>query len=187
MAVDVLEKVGTPGKRHRIEHLELASPEDAKRLGQLGITASIQPVHSDPAILRAWSKLLGEVRAKRAFPYNEFHEGGAVLALGSDSPTAPYDPLVNLYTATTRRSARDLSEKAVVNEAAGLSLSTAISAATRGAAYSCFADGYTGALEVGKKADFVVVDMEWSPENLLEARVVQTWFEGRKVYNFEAL
>lgn len=185
MVVDALESVGTPGKRHRIEHLELASPSDAKRLGQLGITASIQPVHSDPAILRAWPKLLGEERAKRAFPYNEFHEGGAVLALGSDSPTAPFDPLVNLYTATTRRSARDLTEKGVVNEKARLELAVAVTAATRGAAYSCFADGYTGSLEVEKKADFVVMDMEWRGENLLEARVLQTWFEGRKVYDVE--
>ncbi|CAG8956377.1 hypothetical protein HYFRA_00003759 [Hymenoscyphus fraxineus] len=182
MAVDTLEAVCTPGKRHRIEHLEMASPTDAKRLGQLGITASIQPVHSDPAILGAWPKLIGNHRASRAFPYNEFHAGGAVLALGSDSPTAPHDPLVNLYTATTRRSARDLENKSIVNEAAILSLATAISAATKGAAYSCFADAYTGSLEVGKKADFVVLNMEWNPENLLEARVVQTWFEGQKVY-----
>lgn len=39
-AIDALENFGTPGRRHRIEHLELASTEDAKRLGKAGITAS---------------------------------------------------------------------------------------------------------------------------------------------------
>ena len=58
-AVNVLEKHGKPGQRHRIEHLELTAPGDARRLGELGITASIQPVHADPSILRAWLKLLG--------------------------------------------------------------------------------------------------------------------------------
>ena len=43
-ATNVLEGLGTTGRRHRIEHLELTHPNDAKRLGKLGITASIQPV-----------------------------------------------------------------------------------------------------------------------------------------------
>jgi predicted amidohydrolase YtcJ len=186
IAIDSLEKNGTPGRRHRVEHLELASPEDAKRLGLLGITASIQPVHADPAILRAWPKLIGEGRCGRAFAYKEFQDGGARLALGSDSPTAPYLPLPNLYTATTRRSAREPESVERVNPHFALSLASAVSAATAGAAYSCFADAWTGRLEKGMKADFVVVDMDWDAERLLEAKVRQTWFEGRKVFDAEA-
>ncbi|KAH9206913.1 hypothetical protein DL95DRAFT_469153 [Leptodontidium sp. 2 PMI_412] len=41
LAINILEKNSRPGRRHRIEHLELASLEDAKRLGQLGIIASV--------------------------------------------------------------------------------------------------------------------------------------------------
>ena len=185
LAVDTLEPFCGPGKRHRIEHLELASARDAERLGKLGITASIQPVHADSAILRAWPKLLGEHRCGRAFPYNEFLEGGAELALGSDSPTAPYAPLRNLYTAVTRRSTREPESIAVVNEKAILKLGIAVSAATAGAAYSCFADKRTGHLKKGFKADFVILDMDWTPENLLHARVCQTWFEGKKVFDIE--
>ncbi|RFU28728.1 hypothetical protein B7463_g7614, partial [Scytalidium lignicola] len=185
LAVDALEKC-RQGRRHRVEHLELAAPAEAKRLGELQITASIQPVHADPAILRAWPKLLGEQRSSRAFPYKEFLTGGAILALGSDSPTAPYAPLVNMYTATTRRSARQPLEITTVNPEAALSLAAAVSAATQGAAYSCFADKWTGRLEVGLKADFVVMELEWTPEKLLQGRVCQTWFEGRKVYDVEA-
>jgi predicted amidohydrolase YtcJ len=182
-AVNVLEKYGNPGQRHRIEHLELTAPEDAKRLGQLGITASIQPVHSDPAILRAWPKLLGPERMKRAFAYSDFAEHGATLAIGSDTPTAPYAPLPNLYVATTRKSARqpDAGDEPV-NGNFRLELAQAVTAVTEGAAYSCFAEKRIGSLEVGKVADFCVVDMEWKGEELLQAKVLETWFEGKKVY-----
>lgn len=184
-AIDSLETNGTPGRRHRIEHLELASPEDAKRLGQLGITASIQAVHADPAILRAWPKLLGEERCGRRFAYKDFQDGGATLALGSDAPTAPFAPLPNLYTAATRRSAREPDSVEKVNPHFALSLASAISAATAGAAYSCFADAWTGRLAKGMKADFVVMDMQWDAEKLLEAKVRETWFEGIKVFDAE--
>ena len=71
-AVDVLERLATPGRRHRIEHLELTSPGDAEPLGRTEITASIQDVHSDPAILRAWPCEMGVClqgsEAQRACP-----------------------------------------------------------------------------------------------------------------------
>lgn len=182
-AVNVLEKHGKPGQRHRIEHLELTAPEDAKRLGQLGITASIQPVHADPAILRAWPKLLGPERLKRAFAYSDFSDSGAHLTIGSDSPTAPYAPLPNLYVATTRKSAKQPDAGDLpVNANFKLELAQAVSAATSGAAYSCFSEQRIGSLEVGKLADFVVIDMDWDGSELLKASVKETWFEGQLVY-----
>ncbi|KAI1421143.1 amidohydrolase 3 [Xylaria sp. FL1777] len=182
IAIDALEQNATPGRRHRIEHLELASPEDAARLGKLGITASIQAVHADPAILRAWPNLIGQKRCERAFAYTDFARGGAVLALGSDAPTAPHAPLKGIYTATTRRSAREPELEDRVNPHFALELAAAIAAATEGSAHSCFAD-WAGKLEAGRWADFAVVDMEWSPDKLLQAKVAQTWFEGKKVFD----
>lgn len=182
-AINALEAHRKPGQRHRIEHLELTKPEDAARLGQLGITASIQPVHADPAILRAWLKLLGPERLKRAFAYKEFADHGATLAIGSDSPTAPHAPIKNLYVATTRKSARQPDAgDAPVNEHFKIGIAEAVSAATAGVAYSSFADKRVGSLEVGKEADFVVVDMKYEPGDLLSAEIKETWFAGKKVY-----
>ncbi|PVI00450.1 amidohydrolase family protein [Periconia macrospinosa] len=182
-AINVIEKYGKPGQRHRVEHLELTAPEDAARLGKLGITASVQPVHADPAILRAWPKLLGPDRVKRAFAYREFAEHGATLAIGTDTPTAPHMPLPNLYVATTRKSARQPDAGDLpVNENFKLGLVEAVTAATQGAAYSCFDEDRVGSLEVGKQADFVVVDMSFEAEDLLRAEVKQTWFDGEKVF-----
>ncbi|KAL2825181.1 amidohydrolase 3 [Aspergillus cavernicola] len=188
LAIDTLETI-TPSdgitRRHRIEHLELTSPGDAARLASLGITASIQPVHADPAILRAWPRLLGETRSRRAFAYSEFHSHGATLAIGTDAPTAPHLPLRNIYTATTRRSAREPESLETVNPEFALTLLQAVEAATRGSAYSCFGDDVAGSLEVGKKADFVVLEIgEWRVgRGLLDARVWETYFGGRRVYS----
>ncbi|KAF2279885.1 amidohydrolase family protein-like protein [Westerdykella ornata] len=182
-AINALEAYGKPGQRHRIEHLELTSPQDAARLGKLGITASVQPVHADPAILRAWPKLLGPERLKRAFAYKEFADNGAVLAIGSDCPTAPHAPMSNLYVATTRKSARQPDAGDLpVNENFRLGVAQALSAATRGTAWSCFEEERLGSLEVGKEADFVVVDMSFEAEDLLHAKVRQTWFGGKQVF-----
>jgi predicted amidohydrolase YtcJ len=182
MAIDAIEKHATPGRRHRIEHLELASPEDAKRLGALGLTASIQPVHADPSILRAWPRLLGEERCERAFAYREFADAGALMAIGSDSPTSPWAPLENLYVATTRHSSRKPEYKETVNSHFRLGMCEAIVAASGGAARSVLAEDRVGTLAMGKLADFIVMDMSWDANTLLSASVKETWFGGKKVW-----
>lgn len=182
LAVSVLESTATPGRRHRIEHLELTRPEDARRLGELGITASVQPVHADPAIFTEWPRLIGPDRCARAFAYKDFLDHGATLAIGTDTPTAPHHPLQNLYIATTRRSARRPHLPDPINPHFKLSLTQALTAATTGAAYSCFAEKRVGTLEQGKLADFVVVDNLRVAEDLLDGFVSETWFAGKCVF-----
>lgn len=183
LAIDALSEHGTPGSRHRIEHLELTSPGDGARLAAAGITASIQPAHSDPALLKAWPELLGTARCKRAFAYGDFAASGANVAIGSDTPTASWDVLRNLYTATTRRSVRDRDYPLVMNPEFALSLCQAMQGVTRGSAYSCFAEGWAGSLAKGLQANFAVTEMQWTAESLLQARVKETWYRGKKVYD----
>ena len=186
LAINTLEGLGTTGRRHRIEHLELTHPEDAKRLGRQGITASVQPVHSDPSILGAWPELIGRERCDWAFAHGEFLENGAQLAIGTDSPTAPHLPLPNLYVANTRSSARDPHNHTKINQRQGLNMHQVFDAASWGAAYSCFADKETGSLEVGKKADFILLDglsHNFDAKALLQAQVAETWMNGQKVYS----
>ncbi|TLD07923.1 exoenzymes regulatory protein aepA precursor [Venturia nashicola] len=180
-AVDSIAAAGCSNARHRIEHLELATAEDAQRLGELGIIASVQPVHSDPEILEAYETLVGKHAWERAFAYQEFAQSGATLALGTDAPTASHLPFPNLYTATTRKSAMNPLSDAQLNVKNALTLSQAIVAASQGAAYSRFAEEWTGTLKSGLRADFLVVDTVWRPEKLLEARLLSTWARGRKI------
>ena len=181
--LDVLIAHASPDRRPRVEHLELSSEKDAERLGKAGITASIQPVHADPAILRAWPKLLGAHRCGRAFAYREFADHGAPLALGSDAPTAPHAPLPNVYVGTTRRSYREPDYEMTVNPHFALGVAEAVAAASQGVAYSCRDENRIGRLEKGFKADFTIVDMEWEKEKLKEANVLETWFDGKKVWS----
>ncbi|KAJ5612782.1 amidohydrolase 3 [Penicillium lagena] len=174
-AIDSIAAANSPQGRHRIEHLELASVEDAKRLGQLGITASIQPVHSDPALTKAYPQILEPHLWERAFPYREYVDGNACVAIGTDSPTARHLPLPNFYNATVRRSALEPKSNQMVNPHNGLTLLQAISAATSGAAYSRFAEGWVGSIAPNHRADFVVLETEWTPEALLKATIHQTW------------
>lgn len=184
LALDTLEKAATPGRRHRIEHLELTRPGDATRLAELGITASIQPVHADPAILQAWDKLIGPARCKMAFAYRDFLQAGANVAIGTDAPTAPHYATGNLYVAASRKSARKPEDMLLaVNEHQKLTLCQAISSATTGSAFSYFAENRIGKLEPGLMADFAIINMIWTEEGLLKAKVKETWFEGRKVFH----
>ncbi|KAK1633778.1 amidohydrolase family-domain-containing protein [Colletotrichum phormii] len=155
MAIDAIEKHTTAGRRHRIEHLELASPEDAARLD----------------------------RCHRAFAYREFADSGVLMAIGSDSPTSPWAPMENLYVAAMRRSARDLTFTGTFNEHFRLGFYESVTAATWGAASSVFDEERTGSLAAGKCADFIVVDMKWDEKSILQAQVEETWFGGRKVWD----
>lgn len=181
-AIDSIALANTPHGRHRIEHLEITSAADAARLGALGITASVQPVHSDPAILLDYQTLIGPHLWSRAFAYAEFLSHDACVAIGTDAPTARHLPLPNLYNATTRRSATrpDMKEQTTPHQK--LSLSQAFYAATGGAAYSRFAEGWTGRLGSGLRADFVVLKSCWTAEGLLDDCVEETWAQGVRVF-----
>ncbi|MDR6905325.1 putative amidohydrolase YtcJ [Agromyces sp. 3263] len=188
VALDALEHAaavnGERPRRHRIEHLEYAAPETAARMAALGVTASMQPVHADPAIWSNWAAMLGDERADRGFAWTEFRDAGALLAFSTDAPTAPHEALPNLYIATTRRSALDGSFPANHPEYA-LPVEEAIAHATRDAAASCLEEQERGRIAVGLAADFAVLDRDPFAEGadvLLEARVVRTVVAGEPVY-----
>jgi predicted amidohydrolase YtcJ len=184
-AIEAIASTNNPTARHRIEHLEMATPEDARRLGKLGITASVQPVHSDPAILEGYSKLVKPSAWKDAFPYKECLDGHANVAIGTDAPTARHLPFPNLYNATTRKSALEPQMEAVTNGKSALTLPQAMKAATYGAAYSRFAETWTGRLVEGLRADFMILPEMPGVDGLLDTKVDETWFGGRRVYKNE--
>jgi predicted amidohydrolase YtcJ len=175
---------GPKTRRHRIEHLEVVDEADIERLAALGITASMQPVHADPAIQQNWRAMLGDERVERGFPWPEMTTAGAVLAFGTDSPTASYEPLKNMFIAATRRSAFDPALPPNVARYA-LPLEKAITHATADAAWSCRAEEQFGRLAAGLAADFVVLDRDVfarPAHELLQARVVRTVVGGRTVW-----
>ena len=192
-AIDVLEVAAqrraergdTGERRHRIEHLEYVDEADVARLAPLGITASMQPVHCDPAFLPNWVAMLGDHRSHRGFAWPEFLAAGTTLAFGTDTPTAPYEALPNMYIAATRRSPRNPTVAAYRPDFA-LPLIDAICHATREAAWACGMENERGVLRAGLAADLVLLDRDPladGPESLLLAQVSRTIIGGRTVYS----
>ncbi|WP_372967026.1 amidohydrolase [Microbacterium sp.] len=188
LALDAIEHAiavnGGQPRRHRIEHLEYAAPGTAERMARLGVTASMQPVHADPAIFANWAARLGDDRVDRAFAWPEFEDAGALLAFSTDAPTAPHEALANMYVAATRASALDPAMPAVHPQFA-LPLERAIAHATRDAAASIGDGDWRGRIAVGQAADFAVLDTDpfaAGDEALLTARVTRTVIGGRTVF-----
>jgi predicted amidohydrolase YtcJ len=78
-------------------------------VGILGVVASMQPSHATD-YTRAdhsdnWSRRLGDERANRAWRCRDLLDAGAILALGSDWPIAPFDPRSVIAAAQLRRPA----------------------------------------------------------------------------------
>lgn len=189
VAIGAIERAvthnGPRARRHRIEHLEVVEPADIERLAALGIIASMQPVHADPAIQENWRRVLGDDRVERGFPWPEMTEAGAALVLGTDSPTAPHAPLPNMFIAATRRSALDPSLPANVAHYA-LPLTEAIEHATRDAAWASRSEHLHGRLAEGLYADFIVLDRDIFScplDELLETHVLRTVVGGRVVHD----
>ncbi|MGQ0571388.1 MAG: amidohydrolase [Armatimonadota bacterium] len=169
------------GARHRIEHVQLLHPDDLPRLGRLGVTASMQPIHAtaDRDIAdRYWGQ-----RSRWAYAWRSLAASGAVLAFGSDAPVETPDPWRGLYAAVTRRREDENRPSWYPQEC--VMLSEAIRAYTAGAAHASGTDAWQGTLESGKVADFIVVDRDpfaGSPRDLLDLRVWATFVGGHAVH-----
>lgn len=185
VALDVLEemiRVNPPwDRRPRLEHLEIVHEQTPARMARLGVTASVQPVHADPAIQPNWRAQLGDDRVHRGYPWTAFTDAGARLAFGTDAPTAPHEALANLYIATTRRSATD--RDLPPNEPQwAVSVPAALRHATLDSAASFDADGRTGRVRPGMYADLVVLDGDVLDGDLLEVTVARTIVGGETVH-----
>jgi len=189
LAVDAIENAirvnGNCGQRHRIEHLEYARQEDIDRMGALGITASMQPVHVDPEFLDNWKVMLGPERTQQGWAWPLYQAAGSTLAFGTDTPTAPYLPLINMYLASTRKSP-SRPEMPALRPDWALTLEQAIQCGTRESAWAARLDHVTGMLKPGLAADLVVLDRDvltGGPSTLLEANVQLTMKNGEIVYS----
>ena len=167
-------------RRPRVEHLEYVADDIIGRMAAVGATASMQPVHCDPAIIDNWMAMLGDERAVNGFPWHKFRESGVLLALGTDAPTAPHEAPHNLFIALTAKSVLDPSRAPYQPERA-FSVGDALEALTFGAAVATKRDGELGQIAPGYRANFAVLDtnpFEDAPERLVGTQVRATYVDG---------
>ena len=92
--------------RHRIEHIEVLHPSDLHRFKQLGVIASMQPLHA-PQPHRGqylfWMECTGEHRYEWSFPWQTLRQAGATLAFSSDYPVVTMNPFLGIDAAINRQ------------------------------------------------------------------------------------
>ncbi len=171
--------------RHRIEHVQIVHPDDAHRLGQMRIVASMQPNHATSDMLMA-DAYWGE-RSSYAYNWRLQLDSGAPVAFGSDAPIEPIEPLPNIRAAVTRRRADGSPgpEGWRSGEQGRLSVEEAVQGFTQGPAYAAGLEDRSGQLAPGFLADLVILDRDIfsiDPMEIGETQVLGTMVGGRWVY-----
>jgi predicted amidohydrolase YtcJ len=176
----------TSDRRPRIEHIETITAADIPRFANLGVIASMQPLHADPNAdtLNVWARNAGPDRASRGFAWHSIAAAGGRLAFGSDWPVVTLDPWIGLQLAVTRQTIEGKPEGGFHPEQR-VTLAEAIAGYTLGAAFAGRREKSEGSLEPGKLADLIVVSQnvfEIDPHKIAGTKVVTTMVGGRVVY-----
>lgn len=185
MYEEALDKNGARDVRNTIEHIENIHPDDLKRFGELSVIPSMQPYHltlSNNGKIRQ----IGEERCKYEWPIRTIMEKGGKIAIGTDYPVIGLNPFKTVYAAVTRRD--DDGVPMSHNPGETLTLAETLKAYTLGAAYVYHTEDSMGSLEEGKDADLIVADRNLfavSREEIQEASVYCTYFEGTRIYEHE--
>ncbi len=159
------------GLRPRLEHAQHLHPDDVARFAELGVPASMQPIHLTFDVKRI-GELLGD-RQSGAYRTRSLLESGATLAFGSDTPVADPDVILGLRAACTREAV----DGTVLTPDEALSIGEALDAYTRGAAYAIGREARSGQLRAGFDADLVVLSHD--PHRTLDGlKVAGTMLAG---------
>ena len=175
----------TKDARHRIERIEDVSEHDIPRFGQLGVIASMQPLHAYPGddTLKIWARNVGPERAQRAWVFHSIETTGGKLAFGSDWPGVTLNPWPGVQNAIARQTIEgDPPDGFVPNER--ISLEDTIKAYTLGAAFGGRCEKTEGSLEPGKLADLIVLSQDLfkiKPSEIGKTEVL-TMVGGKVVY-----
>jgi hypothetical protein len=166
-------------RRHRIEHVQLIHPQDAHRLGELGIIASMQPIHATSD----WqmSEQYWGNRARYSYNWRLQIDAGAVLAFGSDAPVEPFEPLKGIFAAITRRRPDGSPGPDGWFPEQRLDMDTALRGFTQGPAYAAGMEDHLGTLAPGFLADLLVLDRDLyavPPDEILDTQVLGTMIGG---------
>jgi predicted amidohydrolase YtcJ len=174
---------GKNDRRWRIEHAQAVSPEDIKLFGENNIIPSVQPTHATSDMYWAGQRL-GAERLKSAYAYKQLLQQNGWIALGTDFPVENISPFYTFYAAVVRKDLKGYPAKGFQMESA-LTRQEALKGMTIWAAKANFEEKEKGSIEVGKFADFVILDkdlMKARPTDLPKTQVLKTYINGEKVY-----
>ncbi|HTM99190.1 MAG TPA: amidohydrolase [Pedobacter sp.] len=170
-------------KRWRIEHAQVVAQSDFNLFGSASIIPSVQPTHATSDMYWAGDRL-GAERVKGAYAYKQLMEQNGWIPLGTDFPVEQINPMFTFFAATARKDAKDFPKNGYQMENA-LTAEQALRGMTIWAAKANFEEKEKGSLEVGKFADFIVLEndiMKATASQILQNKVLKTYVNGEKVY-----
>ena len=174
---------GKNDKRWRIEHAQVINQNDFNLFGSSSIVPSVQPTHGTSDMYWA-EKRLGPQRVKGAYAYKQLLNQNGWLPLGTDFPVEDISPFKTFLAAVIRKDAKGFPANGFQIENA-LTREQAIKGMTTWAAKAGFLEKEVGSIEVGKKADFIVLDkdlLKVDEKDILQTNVLATYIGGIKVY-----
>ncbi len=175
--------------RFRIEHAQILDAADIPRFGRLGVIASMQGIHQTSD--RPWAaSRIGLARVEEGlYVWRKLLASGARIVNGTDTPVEDVDPIRCFHASVTRQDEK--------GQPAGgwepdqrMSREEALRSYTLDGAYGSFQEKELGSIEVGKKADVVVLTkdiMAVPPLEILQARVAMTIVDGKVRYEAPAV
>lgn len=171
-------------RRWKIEHAQIVSPEDFDYFDN--IVPSVQPTHATSDMY--WAKdRVGSERMKGAYAYKDLLNKYGKIALGTDFPVERVSPFLTFYAAVVRKDLEDYPKDGFQMENA-LSREETLKGMTIWAAHSNFEENEKGSIEVGKFADFVILNqniMEVEGSKIPTTKAVATFVNGEKVYELK--
>jgi predicted amidohydrolase YtcJ len=188
-SVRLIEKehgISVNERRHRIEHVQLIHPDDAARLGTLGIVASMQPTHATSDMYMAdkhWGK-----RAANSYNWRLQLDHGATLAFGSDAPVESVNPFLGIHAAVTRRREDGTPDPMGwrPENNGRLTVQEALHAYTVGPSFAAGLDGRLGRLAPGYLADLLVLNQDLfivDPMEIVDTKPLSVMIGGKWVVN----
>lgn len=167
-------------RRHRIEHVTFARPDQIRQMSKLGVAVSVQPL-----VIRQsgdlYTEILGHERASRAIPVRSLIDAGLRPAASSDAPVSSIDPLENIRSMVARKTALGIS----LGAEQIVSIAEAIQCTTESAAYIGHREAQIGTLDVGKVADLAVLSANpfQHPDTINECVVDLTIADGKPAFD----
>jgi hypothetical protein len=164
--------------RHTLQHAQMADAGQFRRMKALGMCANLFANHIFYWGDIHYARTMGPERAERMNACGTALSLGVPFAIHCDAPVTPIGPLFTAWCAVNRLTASGR----VLGTAEKISVADALRAITLGAAYTLKLDEELGSIDVGKRADFAILDddpLTVAPEKLKDMPVWGTMVGGR--------
>lgn len=161
--------------RHRIDHCSIVRADQIDLMKKIGNSVTIQPHF----VLTDWWAVnrIGREHSNFIYPFATLVRNIAGVGLSTDSPVEPLNPWETVYAAVTR-GADEKVPLATYSPGERLSLEEALHCYTYGSAYVLNEEGELGTLELGKLADYIILDGNPFSEDIRDVRT----FKAFEVY-----